>query len=688
MPVSSTQPLLRQHDTCYQLNNTWIYNSATQVVTRENKETKLRAKTAEVLNLLIHNQGNVVTAQHFFDHVWSGKYVGENVLKQSIKELRNCFDDDTKTLISTITKQGYKLSAQISQYQEKELSKAREENTEPADAQVITATGHNLPETANTTDNQELLPAVRPKPFPLPLLVRKSQQLGWLLATGGLLAFILLYFKFSQLQSQQQYQLLKLKSLSAEKQFFQDTVFRYYNTPDNNKPLLKSVLDKSRVQITEFSGPATTKQGMQQALYDLYYLGGYYKEARVIIGRIEQHTEQVYGKHSIEHIETKFTAIDTLLKLRRRQEAYDIARHTLELTQNYHPDNKVLLAKAHLFAGRGYLYCMEPFCVRRESMHDGEQHTRLALALYRQELPADAIEIADALYLLNWFLLDGEEKVALVQDAICIYEEKLGRLHEKTAAAMEELGRILIFFDQQWVWGEQYLLNAYKIRGRLYPQSHPRMAETHGKLGEHYFMLGQYSKAIEHLHTALEVSKLISGEGNDSHLEYLMFLARARLYNGEAQAAKSIITKAFDIIETHKITPASLIVRALEITRLRVEQTQRKAPMSRDTLLANIASATGSYRASASVLKHEYQTLLLTAYPDSDSYEYLTDLREMLNNINPKSRYLYRSDLHYLKKRALDLCTDVDENICREIETEFQLANITMPPELAQVKID
>ncbi|WDE13691.1 tetratricopeptide repeat protein [Thalassomonas haliotis] len=682
MSVSAHEPLLRQNDSCYQINKIWIYNSATQVVIREGQETKLRAKTADVLNLLILSQGNVVTAQYFFDHVWSGKYVGENVLKQSIKELRNCFADDTKTLISTITKQGYKLSAQICRYRKETSPPSREDKQDdnkelPTD---VLAVDKQITPPAKTHNKQKLLP------FPRQLLVCKSQQLSWLLAAVLLYALFLLYFKFSQLQSQHQHQMLRLESLSAEKQFFQDTVFRYYNTLKNNKTLLKAVLDKSRVRIAEFSGPATTKQGMQQALYELYYLGGDYKEARVIIGRIEQHSEQVYGKHSIEYIETKFTTIDTLLKLRRRQEAYDVARHTLELSQNYHPDNKLLLAKAHLFAGRGDLYCVEPFCLRRESMNDGEQHTRLALALYREELPADAIEIADALYLLNWFLLDGEEKVTLVQNVIHIYKEKLGHLHEKTAAAMEELGRILIFFHQKWQSGEQYLLDAYNIRSKLYPKNHPRMAQTHGNLGEHYLMIGQYPSAIEHLLTALEISKLINGEGNDSHLEYLMFLARARLYNQEAQAAKAVADKAFDIIESHKITPALLIVRALEITRLRVEQALGNNSLSREELKNHIASATGSYRASASVLKHEYQARLLDTYSDTDSYEYLTDLRQVLDSINPKSRYLYRSDIDFLKHRALAQCDKLGSEFCRQMEMAFALANIT--PGLLQGKLD
>ncbi|WDE03493.1 tetratricopeptide repeat protein [Thalassomonas viridans] len=688
MSVSANKPLLRQNDTCYQINDTWIYNSATQVVIREEKETKLRAKTAEVLNLLILNQGNVVTAQCFFDHVWSGKYVGENVLKQSIKELRSCFADESKTLISTITKQGYKLSAKICQYQKDVNSqlpadnKANDKKPENKATEGSSAGESISPISPEAENSHGLLPLPRQTTFPIQAGMKKSLQLGWLLAIGGILSFILLYLKFSQLQTQHQQQQLRLKSLSAEKQFFQDTVFRYYNTPQNNKTLLKSVLDKSRVQISEFSGPGTTKQGMQQALYELYYHGGYYKEARVLIGRIEQDTEQVYGRHSSEYIETKFATIDTLLKLRRRQEAYDVARHTLELTQNYHPDDKLLLAKAHLFAGRGYLHCMEPFCVRRESMNDGEQHTRIALALYREELPDDAIEIADTLYLLNWFLLDGEEKVVLVQDAICIYQEKLGRLHEKTAAAMEELGRILVFFDQQWAWGERYLLDAYKIRSKLYPKNHPKMAETHGKLGEHYLMLGQYTQAMEHLHTAIEVSKLINGEGNDNHLEYLMFLARAHLYNGEAPVAKALVVKAFDIIENHKMTPALLITRALEVTRLRIEQSQGKNTLSRDELLANITSATDSYRASASVLKHEYQTRLLAAYPDTDTYEYLVDFRRLLENLNPKSRYLYRSDLHFLKQRALSLCDRLGSEFCRQLAMEFKLAKVIMPPEL------
>lgn len=74
-------------------------------------EVRLSPKSTAVLKHLIDARGSVVSRHDLLDRVWSGVTVGDEVLTQSISELRRCFGDNRRTpkYIQTVQKSGYRL---------------------------------------------------------------------------------------------------------------------------------------------------------------------------------------------------------------------------------------------------------------------------------------------------------------------------------------------------------------------------------------------------------------------------------------------------------------------------------------------------------------------------------------------------------------------------------------------------
>src|SRR5262249_49443993 len=77
----------------------------------------LRPKAFAVLKLLIENSGQLVSKQRGLDTVWPGTFVGDAVLKDNIRQLREALDDDAGSpiYIETAHRRGYRFIAQLSE---------------------------------------------------------------------------------------------------------------------------------------------------------------------------------------------------------------------------------------------------------------------------------------------------------------------------------------------------------------------------------------------------------------------------------------------------------------------------------------------------------------------------------------------------------------------------------------------
>src|SRR5215813_2889637 len=81
------------------------------------KAIKLRPKAFAVLKYLLERPGQLVTKEQLLSSIWPKTFVGEAVLKVSIRQLREALRDDPKTprFIETAHRRGYRFVGQIAE---------------------------------------------------------------------------------------------------------------------------------------------------------------------------------------------------------------------------------------------------------------------------------------------------------------------------------------------------------------------------------------------------------------------------------------------------------------------------------------------------------------------------------------------------------------------------------------------
>ncbi len=93
----------------------WEVRPQENSLTGADRESVLEPKVMDVLVLLAHNSGEVVSRQEILDAVWPDVVVGEEVVSRAVSLLRRELGDDQKTprYLKTISKRGYCLVADV-----------------------------------------------------------------------------------------------------------------------------------------------------------------------------------------------------------------------------------------------------------------------------------------------------------------------------------------------------------------------------------------------------------------------------------------------------------------------------------------------------------------------------------------------------------------------------------------------
>jgi DNA-binding winged helix-turn-helix (wHTH) protein len=78
----------------------------------------LRPKLFAVLKLLLAHAGQLVSKQQLLDSVWPGTFVGDAVLKDSIRQLREALNDNagSPVYIETAHRRGYRFIAKVEEH--------------------------------------------------------------------------------------------------------------------------------------------------------------------------------------------------------------------------------------------------------------------------------------------------------------------------------------------------------------------------------------------------------------------------------------------------------------------------------------------------------------------------------------------------------------------------------------------
>jgi TolB-like protein/DNA-binding winged helix-turn-helix (wHTH) protein len=93
----------------------WRVEPGLNTVSHNGTTVRLKPKAMQVLVCLVEHAGDAVTREELFQAVWPDTFVSDDVLKHSISELRQIFEDDSREpqVIQTIPKRGYRLVASV-----------------------------------------------------------------------------------------------------------------------------------------------------------------------------------------------------------------------------------------------------------------------------------------------------------------------------------------------------------------------------------------------------------------------------------------------------------------------------------------------------------------------------------------------------------------------------------------------
>jgi len=102
----------------------WLAEPMRNRVSFGGEGVQVEPKVMEVLMCLVRHSGKTVTKDIFFEEVWEGTIVSEDVLSRCISELRRVLRDDAREprFVETIRKTGYRLIAEVSRYSDDDAS--------------------------------------------------------------------------------------------------------------------------------------------------------------------------------------------------------------------------------------------------------------------------------------------------------------------------------------------------------------------------------------------------------------------------------------------------------------------------------------------------------------------------------------------------------------------------------------
>lgn len=90
----------------------YIFNPNLRTLQQNESVLQLRKKQSDVFALLCAKYPKPASRADFQAEVWGGRYVSSQSIAQMIRSLRISLGDETKSIIVTIPKLGYQLSAQ------------------------------------------------------------------------------------------------------------------------------------------------------------------------------------------------------------------------------------------------------------------------------------------------------------------------------------------------------------------------------------------------------------------------------------------------------------------------------------------------------------------------------------------------------------------------------------------------
>jgi len=93
---------------------TATFDESTLQLTIGNQPVAIEPKPQQLLLLMLHRAGEVITREEILESIWPGRIVTDGVISNCIAKLRTALDDREQDLIRTVSRFGYRLAARVS----------------------------------------------------------------------------------------------------------------------------------------------------------------------------------------------------------------------------------------------------------------------------------------------------------------------------------------------------------------------------------------------------------------------------------------------------------------------------------------------------------------------------------------------------------------------------------------------
>src|SRR5689334_19477144 len=91
----------------------FVLNVQEQMLTADGRPVHLPTKEFETLRMLVENNGRVLSKDEMMSAIWQDTFVEESNLAQYVSRLRKILNVDGQQYIKTISKRGYRFSADV-----------------------------------------------------------------------------------------------------------------------------------------------------------------------------------------------------------------------------------------------------------------------------------------------------------------------------------------------------------------------------------------------------------------------------------------------------------------------------------------------------------------------------------------------------------------------------------------------
>ncbi|MGF1697989.1 winged helix-turn-helix domain-containing protein [Vibrio lamellibrachiae] len=239
----------------YQVGD-YLYSMTSGVISKNDSICQLRSKESALLNVLIETFPEVTSREKIVEKLYQNTYATDATINQLVKRLRKSLEDNNRSLIRTISKQGYLLSSPPDQV---EIEKKTDVNSN-ANPHLMAQhySGEHNFEGLSKSDEIQLKRFENPAAVKQLLETTKTKQRFWgaAVTSGCVIAFIVGY-GISMLIGHEGYQLKEVTTYEAEQMTASELQSPVFSRDAGTNNMTIYIEDNNEIVLCESQDGAT-----------------------------------------------------------------------------------------------------------------------------------------------------------------------------------------------------------------------------------------------------------------------------------------------------------------------------------------------------------------------------------------------------------------------------------------------